>query len=430
MPNTNNVKVTAGKETVANTPVTTTHVLPIKGLPSINRAIETKADPVIVGRGMVNGKYAVAANVKGSLPLAPRSCGGMGLLLKSTLGSEATPAQVCAIIRLRYTGSSVSAKITTDNGAKTINSKLGALGAEANDATFGTTGTISLTNIAFDTVAELVAAIEAYADYECKLITGDPSATILSVVAGTFQAKGKWVVLVLTGSTSGAYAHQFTPDFSTAERPTLSIQKDGYQDNYKYGGCAVPMLSFSAALKGEVDGNVDILGMSELIGQSVSGLTLPDAQPFIFGQGITSLGGVDYNYVRSASVKLDIAHREDGYGQASLDRAYHQKDMFAASGDLTLRLDSVSVLERPKVEAGTRLSVLLVYFGASSKVIGGLVRECMIVEIAFALLDSFEESENSGALDAKLAFTGVLPGGTIYDPAVTVTLLTTDSAAY
>jgi len=415
-----------------STPIDPNHVLPIRALPSLDRTIATKGDPVIVGRGIANGKYPVSADVKGGIPLSPRACGGMGLLLKSNLGAEATPPQVCAIIRMRYTGSSASAKITTDLGAKTINAKIGALGSEANDAAFGTTGTISLTNVAFDTVTELVAAIEAYADYECKLVTGDPAATIVSVMAGTFQAKGKWAVLVLTSATSGAYDHLFTPDFTAGqERPVLTIQKDGYQDNYRYGDCVVSALSFSAALKGEVEGDAEILGLTEAIGQTaMSALVLPDVQPFVFAQGITSIGGVDYNYCRQASAKFAIAHREDGYGQSSLDRAFHQKDIFSPSGDATLRLDAVSVLERPKIETGTRVSILLIYFGAAAKEVGGKVRECMIIEVAYALLDSFDTPENSGSLDAKLAWTGVLPGGTVYDPAVSIHLITTDSAVY
>lgn len=431
MPGTNQVKLSIGKESTPGTAVAPTAVLPIRSIGSLDRSIEKATDPVIVGAGMASGEYPVSADVKGSIPLSPRACAGFGQVLKGAFGSEAV-AEVIGVIRIKYTGASASCKITTDNGAKSINAKIGALGSEANDAAFGTSGTITLTNVAHDTVGELQAAIEACTDYEAKILTGNSASTITSVVAGTYQAKGKWAVLVLTG-TSGAHAHRFTPDLvSGSERPAFSIQKDGFQDNYRFAGCSVNSLSLSAALKAAAECDMELIGFSEAAGQSaMSGLSLNDSKPFIFGGGVTSISGVDYNYVRNVSAKAENGLKADGYGQASLDRAYHAKGMFAFSGDLKLRLDATSILERAKVETGVAAPLLFVFYAAESKKVGtSSVAEMLIIEVPYAELSNFAFEDNSGIIDCGAGWKAFAPGGTVYDPPVTLTLITSDATAY
>lgn len=430
MPNKQLVKFTIGKETTAGTAVSTTAVLPIRGIGSLDRKIEKKQDPVIIGLGMAAGEYPVAADSGGGIPLSPRSCAGWGQVLKGMFGSEAV-AEVVGIIRIRYTGASASAKITTDLSAKTINAKIGALGSEANDASFGTSGTLTLTNAANDTVAELVSVIEAYSDWEAKLVAGSGSSTAVSVVAGTFQAKGKWAYLLLTG-TSGAYAHRFTPDLAIGnERPNFSIQKDGYQDNYKYAGAAMDELSMNAALKGEVEADLTAIAMTEAGSQVASSLTMNDSKPYIFAGGIVSIGGADYRFCRKTGCKFMNSHKKDGYAQDSIDRAYHAKGVFAVEGDISLRLDSTSILERAKVESGTIASVSFHYYAAESKKVGtSNVQELMIVEFPFAELSEFVFEENGDIVDCSCKFKAFYPGGTVYDNPAVVTVTTTDSGAY
>ena len=56
MPSTNAVKITAGKETTVGTAATRTAVLPIADPGSLDRKIESAADPVIIGRNMLAGE--------------------------------------------------------------------------------------------------------------------------------------------------------------------------------------------------------------------------------------------------------------------------------------------------------------------------------------------------------------------------------------
>lgn len=433
MANIRSVKVTIAKEGAGTpgTPAARTDVLPISDIGDLDRIPTKETDPVISGSGMKTGDYVAFADVGGSLPLSPRACAGWAHVLKGALGTEGTPAAVAAVIRIKYTGASASCKLTTDLGAKTINSKIGALGAESNDAAFGTAGTITLTNIAFDTPTELVAAIEAYADYECTLVTGTGSNTIASVIAGTFQAKGKYVFLILTSASATAYAHRFTPNLTVdSERPTYSIQSDGLGDNFLHDGCVFDELSMSASLKGALEATVKVLGMHETIGQVASALTLEDRNVFIFGYGLTAIGSQIYNYARKVSLKTTAGHNADGYGQAALDRAYHQKGNFAVTGDMTLRLDSTSYAERAKLAAGTELGIVLVFFGAEQQTINAGVAELMIIEIPYAKIQKFKPVKNGEILDAEIAWEGFYPPGTLYENPMTVTLITDDAAAY
>lgn len=427
-----NTKYTIGKESTAGTPVSRTIVLPTRDIGGLDREIGKAQDPIICGQGMASGEYAVSADVKGPIPLTPRASDGWGSVLKGVFGTEATPAQIVGIVRMRYTGSSASAKITTDLGAKTINAKIGALGSESNDAAFGAAGTLTLTDIAVDTIAELKTVIDAYADWEAAIVTGSGASTITSVVAGTFQAKGKWVYLFLTG-TSGAYVHKFTLNLTAgSELPTWSVQKDGFQDNYLYDGVVFDVLSMNAALKGTVEADLDTLGMKETAGQTASVLTCPTAKPFIFGGGTTSLGGVIYDAVRKFSIKVGRSHNADGYGQASLDRAYHQKGIATVEGSLSLRLDAVSILERPKVEAGSALPVQFLCIASEAKKVGtSSVNEMMIVEAAASELSTYKPEANGDQIDAAITFKAFNPASaTDYDAPVTVWLVTADSGAY
>jgi len=428
------VKYTIGKESgsTPGTAVARSAVLPIRDIGSLDRDIIKKTDPLIAGLGMDVGEYAVAGDVKGSIPLSPRPSAGWGHVLKGHFGAEGTPAQIIGLIRIKYKGSSASCKLTTDLSAKTINSKIGALGSEANDAAFGTSGTLTLTASTVDTVGELRDVINAYTDYDCEIVTGTAATAIVSVVAGTFQGKGKWAFLWLTGTGSGAHLHRFTPDLTLGSaRPTYSVQRDGYEDNYLYDGIVMGKLSLSAALKADVESDIDVLGMKETAAQVASSLAAPTAKPYRFGGGFTSIAGTKYSNVRKHSLSFDNSMMADGYGQDSLDRSYHERGKFMVEGGLTLRLDAVSVLERAKAESGVELAAQFLYFEVENS-FGLSVRGLMLIEIPYAEITETPKPEANGdSLDLGIKFKGFNPGtATHYEPPVSVSILTADAAAY
>jgi hypothetical protein len=236
-----------------------------------------------------------------------------------------------------------------------------------------------------------------------------------------------WAYFMFTSTTSGAYAHIFTPDLSDTERPAYSIQKDGFQDNFLYAGCVMDTLSLAAALKGMVEGEANILGFTETDGQSVSSLSLEDAKPLIFHTGSFALAGKDYKFLRNINLALGNNHNPEGYGLTSTSRQYHQKGKFEVTGDFQLRLDSDSILERAKVFANTLAACSFLFKGVT---IAESVPELMLVELPYCQYSAFEFPENSGVLDAKINFKVFKPGGTIYNEPVKIWLITEDSGAY
>lgn len=428
MPSVKNIKVTiGGPESTPGSPETREFVVPIRAVPGLDKTIVKTLDPVIIGSNMDAGEYTVADSVAGPIPLAPRGVGGFGQLLKSLLGTEATPQQIGAAIRIRYKGAEASCKIVADTTGDTLKSYIGDKGAEILDTNFGTSGTIDLTDPTTDTVGELVTVINGYSDYECEKLIGADSVDAADIADGTLQAKNMWAYYMFTSATSGAYAHIFTADLSDTERPAYSIQKDGFQDNFLYAGCVTDALSLAAALKGMVEGEATILGFTETVGQGGSGLSLENAKPFIFHTGSFALAAKDYTFLRNINLSLGNNHNPEGYGLTSTSRQYHQKGKFEVTGDFQLRLDSDSYAERAKVFANTLAGLSFLFKG---KTIAGSVPELMLVELPYCQYSAFEFPENSGILDAKINFKVFKPGGTIYNEPVKIWLITEDSAAY
>lgn len=72
-----------------------------------------------------------------------------------------------AVVTIRYTGAQDSCLISTSSSAKTMTSKIGAAGAEAEDPNFGTAGVIDLSAVA--NLYALVSLIDGYDDYTASL---------------------------------------------------------------------------------------------------------------------------------------------------------------------------------------------------------------------------------------------------------------------
>jgi hypothetical protein len=429
MPAVNNIKLTiGGPEATPGGAEARTHVIPVRGVPALDKKAERGLDPAIIGTNMDAGEYLLADSVAGGIPLAFRSVAGIGKLLKSLLGTEATPVQVAAEIRIRYKGSSASCKLVSDTTANTLKSYIGALGAEALDTNFGTAGSIDLTAVGNDTIGELVALIDGYADYECTKLFGNDSVSSGEIVTvAAVQGKNKWAYFLFAGAATGVYAHVFKSNLSNTERPTYSIQKDGFQDNFLFAGCAVSSLNLSAALKAMVEADCEILGFSEAGSQTASELILEDIDPLIFHKGSFSLGAKEYTFIRNHSLAIANNPNAEGYGQGTPSRQYHQKGKFAVTGDCQLRLDSDSFVERAKIFDGALAACSFYYKG---KMLTGVIPELMLLELPFCSISSFEFTENNGIFDAKISLIALKPKGTLYDDPLTITMLTKDSGAY
>jgi hypothetical protein len=431
MPMLKNVKYTiGGPEAPSGTAAARTHVIPIRALPGLDRKPTQQIDPVINGDDMDVAEWLVADSIEGPIPISPRACGGFGKLVKSLLGTEVAPAQIGACIRIRYTGASASCKLVADTGANTLTSAIGTAGAEVADAAFGAGGSLNLAAVASDTVGEVVALIEGYADYECDKLWGADNVVAGDIISVTScQAKNTWCYFFFTAAGSGAYLRKYTPDFTDTERPTYSIQRDGFQDNFLYNGCVVDSLNLAAALKGMLEGDVNILGFTETGGQGASAVALESAKPFIFGTGGLSVGAVDYTYVRNINAAFANNHDPEGYGLGSVSRQYHAKgEKFTATGDLQLKLDANSFANRASIFSNARGSLSAFFSG---KLISGSIYEWMLIDLPYVHLSAFDYPEQAGRLEAKIGWKAVYPGGSgIYQGPVNIYLVTADAGAY
>ena len=110
-------------------------------------------------------------------------------------------------LKIQYTGGAASCLLQGDAVAKTLTSRIGALGAEVVDAAFGVTGVLDLTGTTVDTLAELATIIDAYANYTATVEYGDDIATE-NILTHTVQAKGVYgfVLFNLAASVLSATA--------------------------------------------------------------------------------------------------------------------------------------------------------------------------------------------------------------------------------
>ncbi len=425
MPALNDILLTiGGAETTAGSAVDREYALPLRAIPTLRKMVERDIDPAIIGLGMDAGEYAVADNIGGGLPLTLRACGAFGQILYSLLGTESTPTTAAACMRIRYTGSEDSAKLTVSGDDLT--SSVGSLASEEADTDFDTDGLYDLTSVSG--VVSAVAAIASFTSYDCEKVFGPDTTTAANAVNSEFQGKHVWAYIHMTGTTA-AYRHTFTANFTAGtERPTNTIQSDGLQNRYLHLGCVVESLSMSAALKGMVEGDVEILGLTETADPTASSIVLEDIGPMIFHDGSFTIDDAEYTSIRSMSLLIKNNHNPEGYGQGSISRLYHQRGKLEVTGTVQLRLDATSVLERAKVVTGA-LAGISFYF-QSPEDISTDVPYQMIVELPYSTISDTEFVENAGQVDITVNFKALRPKGTRYNDPITVHLITDDSGAY
>ena len=430
--NTKNILFTiGGPETTAGTAVSLTHVLPIRERPGFRDQAEKMEDPAITGVNMVIAEYLAARNLSGPLPLSPRPCAGFGKLLNSLLGQESTPAQIGAIMRIRYGGSEDSAKISASTSADTLTSEVGDLGSESGDTNFGTSGVIDLTDTATDTVSELVSVIDAYDDYEAELVTGSGSIDAADIINITeAQGKGRWVYVFFSSATTSLYLHQWPVDLTNTQRKTYTVQADGIHDNFLAAGVVIDQMSISGALKAMIEAEAQALGFTFTAGQSAQELELEAVDPFLFYSGSFSLNGVAQPFIRNISFDIMNNHNADGYGMGSASRQYHDKGMFGVTSQLQVRYSADIYALYAKVfnnlQAG--LDVYFTtpgYIGTASDLVKGL----LIIEAPYCNVTDYDTNDNAGVLDATMNLRIVNPSSGYGSP-FRISMITDDSGAY
>jgi len=167
------------------------------------------------------------------------------------------------------------------------------------------------------------------------------------------------------------------------------------------------------------DGELELSANATAAGTVTLTFTVPDSSedledvdPMIFYKGSTHIGGAEYTYISSFSLDVTNNGKEDGYGQGSVERLYHNKGEFAATGQVQLRLDATSHAERAKVYSGDQLAIDMAFEGQD---LGSSLKEFALIEMPYCQLTNAPRIDNGGQLDIQLDFQAINPKGTNYN---------------
>jgi hypothetical protein len=414
-----------GPETALGTAVARTERLPITGLVTVTEKASKVADEVISGRGMNRRNLVNSIDVTMELPMKLMATKGIGQLFVSALGNDlATPVQVGGAIVISYKGSSPSCKLVV--AADSITATKGVLGSEVADTDFGTAGAIDLTATGFDTIAELVTAINAYTDYSCSKLFGADSATTTAYAIAAAQISTKSLVIYFTSATSGVYLHRHTPVMTSAERPTVSLQADNTGLTFDIcSGAVVDSLAFSADLKGQVGLTASMIATAKSTGTE-STVALPTTKQLKFSGAHISMAGVDQTFVKSLAITVANNHDGDeGFGAGSLYKIDHAKGKFAVSGTAKVRTTATTEVEYAKRLTESQSSLLAIFTGEA---LAADIPEMVLVSVpAIDIMDATKDSSDA-ALDTSLTWEGIDTNS--YDQPLVIDMLTKDATKY
>lgn len=424
-------KVTVGgPEEILGTPVARTDRLQITSFTNVMEKATKTADEVISGRGTNRRNIINAIDVTMEAKMQLHATKGIGKLFMSAIGQDlAAPIQVGAAVVLVYTGDQASCKIVVTNteGVKTVASSIGSLGGEAPDSSFGTAGVLDLSAASFDTVAELVSAIEGYADYSCEKLFGpDSFATTDPVAIAASQAAGNSVILYFVSANSGAYLHRMTPVLTATERPTLSLQADGTGSTFDVmSGAVVDSLEISADLKGRVALTASLIGTLRGPGTETS-VALPSNSPLKFSGAKAFFAGVSTPFMKNMALTISNNHDSDeGFGMGSLRKIDHAKGKFTVSGKNTVRTSIATESEFAKRIEQKTSSILAIFQGDN---LATNIPEMVAVSIPHVDIMDASKSSSDVSIDTEFTWEAVDPAS--YDAVLTVDMITIDSAKY
>ncbi len=416
-----------GPEETGGTAVPRTARLPITGLPTAKATPTKNPDDVITGRNAKGKVYTDAIDVTGELPLKFAPCAGIGMGLVSLLGQDLEPKQVGGAILLSYSGAEESCKITVSDAGQTITAATGVLGSESVDAAFGAGGVEDLTAEGVNTIAELVAVLNGYAEYTCeKLFGSDGQETLQPIAITGSQGKGRQVVIFFGNDESGVYLHRIDTVLSAAERQVYSLQIDGVADNLLQTGTVIDSASLSAELKGRASLSLSTIGLMLTGGAEASNVSLPTSQPMRFFRGSSFVSGTKYSYIKSISLDMKNNHDSDtGFGQGSLYKQEHARGEFDATGSFTVRTDAAAKIERAKVLSDGIASLLAVFQGGDY---AADIPELAIIDIPAVQYTEGEPTESGVAIDLQFSYQVI--DQMSYDPMIQICLLTKDAGRY
>jgi len=327
--------------------------------------IDNVEDPALIGEIFTTDLVKVNSKIEGGVELAAHP-EEIGILSHMTLGSEAAvanPAQ--GYLFITYTGSEAYADLVISSGV--ITAAVGdSLATKAADTNFNTTGSIDTADAAFDTLAELAAAIESYTGWQATykgLSTAD-TAQIADLAAYKLYENSVYIrtaVLECTIVSTLAKKHTLSPADATANLPsyTMIIDKTlGAGTAVAYTGVKTTAMSIAASAADLVKLSQTLKGQQEEGSKTYPTLTIPTTTPYKSCNMTVYLNGTALTVASDFTVSInDNLDEANVIGQCYPVEPIRQSGTIEASG--TLHLNTTTYGYRSNYTAGTKVELII-----------------------------------------------------------------------
>lgn len=429
MANLAGIKVSVAKEATPGTAVPRVAELKVTALPDSHPVPTTQPTGQIDGQ-LEGPLQTTQTDITGALnPVVLAKDRGYEIIMGLAVGTIDAPDGIGAIVRIRYKGASLSAKITIDNATNSVASAVGELGAEVADANFtagGTPGTILFTDASADTPAEVVTLIDGLTDYEAILLGGDPALDLTANAIldyGPAIRQGQDGSVFLYFGAAVAYAKRLTLIGPTDVQNTGTLQIDGRDTtNRLQAGITILTYTLTGTQGGVVTASATIHAFSDAdAGADYSGPSANGKNEFKFYNGSAFIDGDKFPCIRSFTLTINsntvAGHCQGGPGIGENRRAKYTTEV---SFDLESNAESEALLNK---------AISNEFGGCDLVMLGPAITPTLNAMIIIHMRGQFTTSAptaNGGVVDRSVTF---MPKEDCenYDLPFEVTIVTTDN---
>lgn len=402
IPKKNYTKTSIGLEQTMGVAAPLTSGVPVTAVAFIEQEVSKSDTGIITGRNSSSGVSLDGINYSTKFECNLSANKSNKLLFESLFGEKSQSVQIGAAISLVYVGNEKSCKLVIASG--NLKSFVGNYKNEILDTEFGVEGTLSLDG---KTVNDVLTALNK-GNYKCKLLNGAiASTTVQCVNPGTFQIASHYQPVFFTGTE--ATLTIFSPNKTSGENPTLTVQTEGTGTTEKATGGAVNSFSLSGDLKSKVKASYDLKLLNLVENPTNANLVLDylDEDAMKFNTGFTLINGKQWDYIKSISAEFtNNISDEDGVAQNSLTKTKHFRGMFNITGSMTVTTtdkdeELSSELEREKVASDLESSLQLEYIGTN---ITDDVKSQIIIDFRSIQYTNSSKSAQDTTIDTSLDF--------------------------
>lgn len=254
---------------------------------SLKRTIEHTEDNSLVAELYTTDMICISDGIGGSIEGAMHG-DEIGFLIHGILGTQSSLSNpVKAWLAIGYDGSRAYARVT--KAADVITAEVSDNGSSwIADTNFSSTGSVTVTAAAYDTLSELSAYIHGRTGWNAVYFGDDCDSSTLAALAATnlysADAKVGAALLNVKPSSSAAKTHKIIPAGATVNLPSFSFLINrvlGTNKSVAAVGAKINSLSLKASAKDLCKFTVEINAKQELNDKTDTGLTASTVEAFI-----------------------------------------------------------------------------------------------------------------------------------------------------